>query len=148
MGLGKGQFNYGAQIKMNKNKSFSEKMSDSYKSLIAWYAGLGTWGRILIASLIIAIMGIFIIIMIPTLKVEKAGGLPSLLEQKPGLPSLIYPLQLPSLLTHVKKTEPTIEGILCKMMYDHDMMNITLGSTTCYPYKEFGYDCVCIQPLS
>lgn len=132
---------------MNKDKSFSEKMSNSYKNLTAWYAKLGTWGKILIAFLAILIMGGFILIMLPTLKVEKTG-LPSLLEQKPGLPSLIKNLSLPSLLTHVKKTELTIEGVLCKMLYDHDMMNITLGSTTCYPYKEFGYDCLCITPLS
>jgi len=135
---------------MNKDKSFWEKMSDPFKNLTAWYMALGTWGRILIAFLIIAIMGVFIIIMLPTLKVEKVGGLPSLLDEKsPGLPSLIKnPPRLPSLLTHVKKTEPTIEGILCKMVYDHDMMNITLGSTTCYKWQELGYDCVCLTPLS
>lgn len=134
---------------MNKNKSFLEKISDPFKNLTVWYAKLGTWGKILIALLAIIIMGIFTIIMIPTLKIEKTGGLPSLLGQKSSLPSLIKDMELPSLLTKVKaKPVISVDSFICSVIYQYNLTNSTLGRTTCHRYAEFDYDCICFTPIS
>jgi len=127
-----------------KDKSFLEKLSDPFKNLTTWYAGLGTWGRILVASLVILIMGISVIIMLPTLKPEKAeGGLPSLIDgslikkQTTSLRSLISG----SLLRVEDKIG--LSDYLCGFMFQQGLNNITvvgnLTSTNTTVYDPYGH---------
>lgn len=139
---------------MANTKSMMSRAFDWIENMNSWFKKATPRQRMLLYFIVILVGGGFIILMVSTgMGTGEHKGLPSLLNTGAGngLGSLLAKKpNLPSLLTHVTKTDQTVEGIMCKMMIEHSMQNITLGSTICYPWNTTltNSDCVCLTPIS
>lgn len=105
--------------------------------------------RTMLMSLIVIVGGVILLFLLKWTVPEKPQtSLPSLLNQKSSLPTLLNDIELPSLIKPANKnSNHTIEDLMCRELYTKNMHNITLGGTTCFRWNSTEYDCVCLTPL-